>query len=63
MTEFMHESTLKLFFNRVGFDASDISSHSLHRGVCAYVAMCGASVEELTVEGDWFKDIIYVHLS
>lgn len=57
-----YQSTLKIFARRAGLDPDTISSHSLRRGGCTYLSMCGASIEELRVRGDWATDTVFTYL-
>ena len=58
----VYQSTLKLFAERSGLDPDSISSHSLRRGGCTYLSMCGASLEELKTRGDWTSDTVFAYL-
>ena len=57
-----YQATLKIFAAKAGLDPSVISSHSLRRGGCTYLSMCGATIEELKVRGDWASDTIFTYL-
>ena len=58
----VYESTLKLFSEAAGYDPAEISSHSLRRGGCTYLSMCGATLEELKARGDWSSDTVFAYL-
>lgn len=58
----VYQDTLKAFAGRAGLDPSSVSSHSLRRGGCTYLSMCGASLEELRVRGDWASDTVFTYL-
>ena len=58
----IYQRTLKMFADRAGLDPADLSSHSLRRGGCTFLAMCGATVEELKARGDWASETVYVYL-
>ena len=62
MTYNIYESTLKLFSEAAGYDPSEISSHSLRRGGCTYLSMCGVTLEELKARGDWASDTVFAYL-
>ena len=62
LTYAVYQSTLKVFAGRAGIDPGDISSHSLRRGGCTFLAMCRATVEELKTRGDWSSDTVYIYL-
>ena len=53
---------LKHFCSAVCLDPSDYSSHSLRRGGCTFLSLCGATLEELRVRGDWSSDTIFAYL-
>ena len=57
-----YQATLKIFAAKAGLDPTAISSHSLRRGGCTYLSMCGATIEELKVRGDWASDTIFTYL-
>ena len=56
------QDTLRLFANKAGLDACQFSSHSLRRGGCTFLSMCGASIEEIKIRGDWASDTVYKYL-
>ena len=58
----IYQDTLKMFAGRAGLDPSSVSSHSLRRGGCTYLSMCGASIEELRTRGDWCTDTVFTYL-
>lgn len=62
LTYKIYQETLKLFVDRAGLGDQDFSSHSLRRGGCTYLAMCGASIEELRARGDWASETIFDYL-
>ena len=51
-----------MFAGRAGLDPSTVSSHSLRRGGCTYLSLCGASIEELRTRGDWCTDTVFTYL-
>lgn len=57
-----YQATLKIFSKKAGLDHESISSHSLRRGGCTYLSMCGASLEELKTRGDWSSDTVFAYL-
>ncbi len=62
LTYRIYQDTLKCFAEEAGLDPLLVSSHSLRRGGCTYLAMCGASLEELRVRGDWSSEAIFAYL-
>ena len=62
MTYRVYQETLRIFANIAGLGGEDFSSHSLRRGGCTYLAMCGASIEELKTRGDWVSDAVFQYL-
>lgn len=62
LTYAIYQDSLRLFAARAGLDPSSISSHSLRRGGCTYLAMCGATMEELRTRGDWKSDTVFTYL-
>ena len=62
MTYGTYQEMLKRFAAKAGLDPANLSSHSLRRGGCTFLAMCGVMVEELKVRGDWASDTVYVNL-
>ena len=56
------QHTIKIFSTNAGLDASLFSSHSIRWGGCTFLAMCGASVEELKIRGEWSSDTVYEYL-
>ena len=54
----VYQETLKLFANITGLGSEDFTSHSLRKGGCTYLAMCGASIKEIKTKGDWATDYI-----
>lgn len=62
LTYNLYEKTLKVFVARAGMNPADFSSHSLRRGGCTYLSMCGATLEELRTRGDWSSDTIFAYL-
>lgn len=59
LTYSIYQRMLKLFSEKAGLEPTELSSHSLS---CTYLAMCGASLEELRVRGDWSSDSIFAYL-
>ena len=51
---------LKYFGEKVGLDPSNLSLHSLRREGCTYLAMCGATLEEIKTKGDWASDAVFI---
>lgn len=62
LTYQLYQSTLKLFSKRAGLDPDSVSSHSLRRGGCTFLSMCGATLEELRSRGDWSTDTVFTYL-
>lgn len=62
LTYDIYQGMLKLFAAKAGLDPSKLSTHSLRRGGCTYLAMTGSSLEELRVRGDWSSDSIFAYL-
>ena len=62
LTYYIYEKTLKIFVERAGLDPIKFSSHSLRRGGCTFLAMSGASLEEIRTRGDWSSDAIFSYL-
>lgn len=58
----IYQATLKLFSSEAGLDPVTISSHSLRRGGCTYLSLCGATLEELRTRGDWSSDTVFLYL-
>ena len=56
------QETLKICSTKAGLDVLLFSLYSLRRGGCTFLAMCGASVEELKIRGDWSSDTVYEYL-
>lgn len=57
-----YQGMLKLFANKAGIDPELVSSHSLRRGGCTYLASCGATLEEIKHRGDWVSDAVFTYL-
>ena len=57
-----YQGTLKHFSAEAGLDPDTISSHSLRRGGCTYLSLCGATLEELRTRGDWSSDTVFLYL-
>ena len=57
-----YQKMLNYFGGKVGIDTSELSSHSLRWGGCTYLAMCGASLEEIKTTGDWASDVVFTYL-
>ena len=53
---------LKHFCSAAGLDPTDYSSHSLRRGGCTFLSLCGTTLEELRVRGDWASDTNFAYL-
>lgn len=62
MTYTAYQGMLKLFSNQAGLGEYYFTSHSLRRGGCTYLAMAGATIEEIKVRGDWASDTVYAYL-
>ena len=62
MTYKMYHGMLKLFAARAGLGECDFTSHSLRRGGCTYLAMAGATIEEIKFRGDWASETVYRYL-
>jgi len=62
MTYEFYQATLKWFCGLAGLDPAKYSSHSLRRGGCTYLSMCGASIEELRSRGDWVSETVFSYL-
>ena len=59
----LHQKLLKLFGARTGLDPEKLSSHSLRRGGCTFLAKSGVSIEEIWVRGDWASDAIFQYIN
>ena len=62
LTYKMYQEMLRIFSVRAGYGEMDITSHSLRRGGCTFLAMCGASIEEIKARGDWASETVYKYL-
>ena len=62
MTYAIYQQTLKWFSAKAGFEAEQFTSHSLRRGSATYLAICGATIEEIKVRGDWSSETVYTYL-
>ena len=62
MTYKIYQSTLKYFGGKAGLDTEQLSSHSLRRGGCTYLASMGVPLEEIRVRGDWASDAVFRYL-
>ena len=58
----VYQETLKLFANIAGLGGEDFTPHSLRRGGCTYLTMCGISIEEIKARGDWATKTVYDYL-
>lgn len=58
----VYQTTLKLLAGKAGLDPSSVSSHSLRRGGCTFLSLCGATIEELRTRGDWATDTVFTYL-
>ena len=47
LTYHIFQSMLKLFGSKAGYDPDLPSSHSLRRGGCTFLSLCGATLEQL----------------
>ena len=56
-------STIKHFADCAGLDPSKFLSHSLRRGRCTFLAMEGASLEEIKSRGDWSSDTVFAYIT
>ena len=57
------QATIKHFANCAGLDPDHFSSHSLGRGGCTFLAIQGASIEEMKTRGDWSSDTVFSYIS
>lgn len=55
--------TIKIFAKKAGLDPSLFSCHSLRRGGCTFLALQGATIDELKVRGDWASDCVYKYIA
>ena len=62
MTYVTYQAMLKRFSNMAGLGEWEFTSHSLRWGGETYLAMCGASIEEIKVRGDWASETVYPYL-
>ena len=62
LTYRIYMEMLRLFADKAGLGGLDFTSHSLRRGGCTFLAMAGATIEELKVRGDWASDTVYKYL-
>ena len=51
-----YQATLRIFAEKAGMDPASVSSHSLRRGGCTFLSLCGVMIEELRTRGDWCTD-------
>ena len=58
-----YQDMLRIFAGQAGLGGGDFTSHSLRRGGCTYLAMCGATIEEIKCRGDWASETVYAYLS
>ena len=58
----IYQEMLRIFSNKAGYGEMEITSHSLRRGGCTFLAMCGASIEEIKTRGDWASETVYSYL-
>lgn len=58
-----YQEMLEVFAVRAGLGAGEFTSHSLRRGGCTYLAMCGATIEEIKCRGDWASETVYAYLN
>ena len=58
----VYQASLKVFAGKAGIDPEAVSSHSLRRGGCTYLSMCGATLEELRTRGDWSSDTVFTYI-
>ena len=58
----LYQTILKLFANKAGLGECDFTSHSLHRGEATYLVICGVTIEEIKVRGDWASEAVYAYL-
>ena len=57
-----YQGMLGLFAGQAGLGESHFTSHSLRRGWCTYLAMAGATIEEIKTRGDWASETVYPYL-
>lgn len=57
-----YQGMLKRFAEKAGINPDLVSSHSLRRGGCTYLANCGATLEEIKHRGDWASDAVFAYL-
>ena len=62
LTYGMYQDVLRIFAAKAGFGELDFTSHSLRRGGCTFLSMCGASIEEIKARGDWASETVYTYL-
>ena len=58
----LYQRLLKHFGGKAGINPEELSSHSMRRGGCTFLAICGASLEEMRTRGDWVSDSIFQYI-
>ena len=56
-----YQAMLRLFADKAGIGECDFTSHSLRRGI-TFLAICGTSIKEIKVRGDWASEVVYAYL-
>lgn len=56
------QASIKHFAELATLDASSFSCHSLRRGGCTFLAIQGASIEEIKHRGDWSSETVYKYI-
>ena len=57
-----YQQMLRNFGGKAGLETNKLSSHSLRRGGCTYLSMCGVALEEIKVCGDWTSIDVFAFL-
>lgn len=56
------QSAIKFFCSKAGLQERDFSSHSLRRGGATFLAIQGATIQDIRVRGDWSSDCVYKYI-
>lgn len=57
------QASIKYFAAKAGYSNENFSCHSLRRGGCTYLALQGATIDEIKVRGDWSSDVVYRYIA
>ena len=62
LTYSVYQQMLKFFGELTGLEVDCLLSHSLRCGGCAFLALCGASLEEIRSRVDWKSEAVFAYL-